>query len=200
VKRIRSQDVLDLSGYERVREEFRARLIELKRPRRIAVGSRLTFIFENYDTVLFQIQEMLRTEHTVKEEEIQAEIDVYNELIPAAYDLSATLMIEIPEADLIREELDRLIGIDERVLLEIGEASVPASFDPKQYEGDRISAVQYVRFPLGPELAERFADFEVPVSLRVVHPHYHASALIEGSSRASLAQDLEPDDEPQLTS
>ncbi len=200
MKRIRSQCVLDLAAYERIREEFRARVIEIKRPRRIAVGSRLTFIFENHDTVLFQIQEMLRTERTVKEQGIQAEIDVYNELIPAAYELSATLMIEIPEADLIREELDRLIGIDERVRLEIGEASVAASFDPKQYEGDRISAVQYIRFPLGPELAERFADFEVPVTLRVAHPHYQASAPIAGASRASLAQDLEPDNEPRPTS
>ncbi len=200
MKPVRRHDLLDLAAYERIRPEFRERVIEIKRPRRVAVGARLTFIFENRETVLFQIQEMLRTERTVKEEEIQAEIDVYNELIPGAYELSATLMIEIPEADLIREELDRLIGIDERVLLEIGEASVAASFDPKQYEGDRISAVQYVRFPLGPELAERFADFEVPVTLRVAHPHYHASAPIEGSSRASLAQDLEPDDEPQPTS
>ncbi len=199
MKRVRSEHVLDLAAYERIREKFRAHGIEIKRPRRIAVGSRLTFIFENYDTVLLQIQEMLRTERTVKEEEVQAEIDVYNELIPAAYELSATLMIEIPEADLIREELDRLIGIDERVLLEIGEVSVAASFDPKQYEGDRISAVQYLHFPLGPELAERFADLEVPVTLRVAHPHYYASAPIEGASRASLVQDLEPDDEPQPT-
>ncbi len=200
MKPVRSHDLLDLAAYERIRAEFRARVIEIKRPRRVAVGARLTFIFENRETVLFQIQEMLRTECTVKEEEIQAEIDVYNELIPGANELSATLMIEIPEADLIREELDRLIGIDERVLLEIGEASVAASFDPKQYEGDRISAVQYVRFPLGPELAERCADLEVPVTLRVAHPHYHASAPIEGASRASLVQDLEPDDEPQPTS
>ncbi len=150
--------------------------------------------------MLFQIQEMLRTERTVKEEEIQAEIDVYNELIPGPYELSATLMIEIPEADLIREELDRLIGIDEHVLLEIGEAHVPAGFDPKQYEEDRISAVQYLRFQIGPELTARFLDSEVPVTLRVAHPRSRESAPIEGASRASLARDLEPDDEPQPAS
>ncbi len=194
MKRIQIEDVLDLVAYERIRAGFRARTIELKRPRRIPVGDRLTFVFENRDTVLFQIQEMVRTERIVKQEEIQAEIDIYNELIPASCELSATLMIEIPEAALVREELDRLIGIDEHVFLEIGGASVPSSFDPKQFEQDRISAVQYVRFPLGPELAARFADPEVPVVLRVAHPNHQASAPIEGPSRASLARDLEPDD------
>ena len=187
---VRRDEVLDLTGYERIREAFLARTIALKRPRRIAVGDRLTFIFENRDTVLFQIQEMLRAERQVKEERIEDEIAVYNELVPGANELSATLMIEIPELKQIRAELDRLIGIDEHVFLDVGGESVRATFDAKQFESERIAAVQYLRFPLGPALACRFCDPTVPAALRVAHPNYRASTDLSGESRASLAADL----------
>ena len=187
---VRRDEVLDLTGYERIREAFLAKTIALKRPRRISVGDRLTFIFENRDTVLFQIQEMLRAERAVKEEKIEDEIAVYNELVPGANELSATLMIEIPELRQVRAELDRLIGIDEHVFLEVGGERVRASFDRKQFESDRISAVQYVRFPLGPALACKFCDPAVPARLRVEHPNYRESTELAGESRASLAADL----------
>jgi uncharacterized protein DUF3501 len=184
------EQVLDLVAYERIREDFLAKTIALKRPRRIFVGDRLTFIFENRDTVLFQVQEMLRAERAVKEEKILDEIAVYNELVPGANELSATLMIEIPETRQIRSELDRLIGIDEHVFLDVGDATVRASFDRKQFESDRISAVQYVRFQLGPTLACKFCDRNLPVALRVDHPNYRASTPIKGDARESLIGDL----------
>ena len=105
-------------------------------------------------------------------------------------ELSATLMIEIPETRQIRSELDRLIGIDEHVFLDVGDQSVRASFDSKQFESDRISAVQYVRFQLGPTLACKFCDRNLPVSLRVDHPNYRASTPIQGDARESLIGDL----------
>jgi len=190
---VHREDVLDLTGYERIRESFLAGIIERKRPRRIAVGDRLTFIFENRDTVLFQIQEMLRAEHAVKEEKILEEMAVYNELVPGPNELSATLMIEIPETSQIKPELQRLVGIDEHVLFEVGGASARATFDAKQFESDRISAVQYVRFPLGSELARKFCDPAVPARLRVEHPNYRASVEITGASRDSLIADLRAD-------
>ena len=187
---VRRDEVLDLVAYERSREAFLAKTIALKKPRRIGVGDRLTFIFENRDTVLFQIQEMLRAERAVKEEKILDEIAVYNELVPGANELSATLMIEIPEMRRIRAELDRLIGIDEHVFLDVGGESVRATFDPKQFESDRISAVQYVRFPLGPTLACKFCDPTVPARLRVEHPNYREATELSGESRQSLMRDL----------
>jgi hypothetical protein len=187
---VRRSEVLDLVAYEKIRPEFLERTIALKKPRRISVGDRLTFIFENRDTVLFQIQEMLRAERAVKEEKIEEEIGVYNELVPRADELSATLMIEIPETKRIRAELDRLVGIDEHVFLDIGHETVRATFDPKQFESDRISAVQYVRFPLGPTLARRFCDRNVVVQLRVDHPNYRHAGEIRGDSRESLIGDL----------
>lgn len=190
MKPITREDVLDLGSYESERESYRSRVIELKRPRRIAVGDKLTFVFENRDTVLFQIQEMVRAEKISRPEAVQAEIDVYNELVPREHELSATLMIEILESDSIRAELDRLIGIDENVFLDVGDDTVRATFDPKQHEEDRISAVQYVRFPLGPTLSARFRDHSVPVRIRVDHPNYRHAAEIRGASRGSLAEDL----------
>ena len=183
-------DLLDLVAYEKTRAQSLARIIELKRARRIGVGPELSFVFENRDTVWFQIQEMLRAERVVEESAMAEELAVYNELIPADHALSATLMIEITDPARVRETLDRLIGIDEHVFLDVGEQSLPASFDPKQFEEDRISAVQYLRFALGPELAARFADPQVPVHLRANHPNYQHSTRIEGASRASLAADL----------
>jgi hypothetical protein len=191
VKPVRIEDILDHIAYEQGRDAFRRHIIELKSPRRIPVGDKLTFIFENRDTVLFQIQEMVRAEHIVKPEKVQAEIDVYNELIPREHELSATLMIEILELSRIKAELDRLVGIDEYVYLDVGDRAVRATFDEKQLEEDRISAVQYVRFPLGPEGAAAFRDPSVPARLRVEHPNYRHSAVIDGASRESLAHDLD---------
>jgi hypothetical protein len=191
MKPVAPSEVLDIAAYERVRPEFMRKMIEHKRPRRIAVGDRLTFIFEDHDTVLFQIQELTRAERSVDPAEIAIECRIFNELVPGENELSATLMIEITGTRQIRAELDRLIGIDEHVFLEVGGSRVQARFDPKQREEDRISAVQYVRFPLGPELAARFCERATPVLLRVEHPNYRASAPIEGESRAALSADLQ---------
>lgn len=190
---IAREDVLDLVAYEKARDSFRARLMELKQARRVSVGDRLTFIFENRDTVLFQIQEMLRADRMVEEDDVQAEIDVYNERLPRPGELSATLMIEIPETEQVRPELDRLIGIDEHVHLDVGDEIVHATFDPEQLEEDRISAVQYVRFTLRPGLAERFTDPSIPIILRVVHTNYVAETALDATQRASLAEDLSLD-------
>lgn len=191
---VRREELLDLVAYEKGRDAYLASVIEYKRLRRVGVGDRLTFVFENRETVRFQIQEMLRAERIVEEAKIGEELAVYNELLPGANELSATLMIEITESRRIRAELDRLIGIDEHVFLEVGDQSVRASFDPKQFEEERISAVQYVRFPLGPELASEFRDPAVPARLWVDHPSYRASTELCGAIRASLAADLAPDE------
>jgi hypothetical protein len=190
MRKVEPSEILDLTAYEKIRADFVDKMIELKRPRRIHVGENLCFIFENRETVIFQIQEMTRAERTVDEQAIAAEVEVYNELVPGPDELSATLMIEIPDRSRIRAELDRLVGIDEHVFLDIGDETAPATFDEKQFEADRISAVQYIHFPLGPELAARFRDPSVPVRLRVDHPNYSESTPVEGASRATLAADL----------
>ena len=127
MRKVDPSEILDLTSYEKVRADFLQRMISLKRPRRIHVGEDLCFVFENRDTVIFQIQEMTRAERTVKEEGIAEEVRVYNELIPGEHELSATLMIEIVESAQIRPTLDRLAGIDEYVWLDVGDARVKAA-------------------------------------------------------------------------
>ena len=191
-------DVWDLAGYERLRDDFRRAIIALKKKRRVAVGPRVTLVFENRATLLFQVQEMLRVERIQDPRAIAREIDVYNELGPGEGELSATLFVEITDLEEIRPELDRMIGIDEHVALVVGDATVQAGFDPKQMEEDRISAVQYVRFPLGPELRAALTDPAVPVRVRIDHPAYQAEAELAPETRASLLDDLAGRDEASL--
>ena len=96
MKKVEPTEILDLTAYEKIRPGFLERMIELKRPRRVHVGEILCFIFENRDTVIFQIQEMTRAERSVSDAAVAAEVAVYNELVPRDHELSATLMIEIP--------------------------------------------------------------------------------------------------------
>lgn len=178
--------------YESVRADFRARIIALKKNRRIAVGDRVTFVFENHDTMLFQIQEMVRAERIVDLDKIREEIDVYNALVPNPGELSATLLIEITESDRIREDLIQLIGIDECVALRIGERhAVAAQFEPGRSKEDKLSAVQYVRFHFDEPQRQAFLAGNEPIRLVIEHPHYRHSAVIEPAVWQSLREDLE---------
>src|SRR5262245_30836963 len=115
--KITIDELVGLERYEQVRDQFRQQIIALKRDRRVAVGDRITFVFENHDTMLFQTQEMLRAEHIVDLDRMREELAVYNELVPAPGELSATLLIEITDSQRIREDLIALIGIDQCVSL-----------------------------------------------------------------------------------
>jgi hypothetical protein len=194
IRPVTLDEVAGLARYEAIREEFRRRIIALKRERRVPVGPEVTFVFENHDTVHFQVQEMLRAERITDLDAIREELDVYNALLPAAGELSATMLIEITEQADIEARLRRLIGIDETVRLEIGlDWVVQAAFEPGRSRADRLSAVQYVRFPLPPPARAAFRDPRVPVHLVVDHPNYRAATVIEGAIRRSLAADLDGD-------
>jgi hypothetical protein len=116
MQQIHLSEIKDLVEYEKARDAMRARVIELKKNRRVPVGDNLTFLFENRDTVLFQVQEMVRTERIVDEARIQEEIDAYDALIPGPGELSATLFIEIPDLarmsnDEVRRTINRFHGL-----------------------------------------------------------------------------------------
>ena len=193
MQKISRGDVKDLIEYEKVRDEMRRRLIALKRPRRIPVGDRLTFLFENRETVLFQIQEMIRTERMVDEEKIREEIEINNELIPGERELSATMFIEVDEPGQIREVLDRFQGIDrgDVVYFRMDERfKVPGIFEGGRSKEDKISAVHYVKFPFSEAARDAFLDVRVPVELVVDHPRYKERVKIDGEARQKLIEDL----------
>ncbi len=191
MKKITLFDVKNLYEYEKVRDRFREGIIEYKKRRRINVGNKISLLFENRETVLFQIQEMIRAERIVADEKIQEEIDVYNELLPGPGQLSATLLIEIQDQDHLKEEIDRFFGIDEdeRVYVQIGAGHrVVGGFESGHSKEDKISAVHFVRFTFTPTEIEAFRREEV--ALVVNHPNYRARATLPPEIKASLLQDL----------
>jgi hypothetical protein len=191
VRKIERDEIQNLYEYEKVREETRRRIIASKRARRVSVGDRLSFVFENRETVRFQIQEMIRAERIVADDLVQDEIDVYNALIPDAGELSATMMIEIEERARIKPELDRFMGIDagERVWLQIGhDWAIPGRFEEGHSKEDKIAAVHYVRFAL-PAGARRALAAE-PAALVVEHADYRARTALSAETRRALLDDL----------
>ncbi len=183
-------EIVGLERYERDRDEFRRRIIELKKQRRVSVGEDVTFVFENHATVLFQVQEMLRAEHITDVDKIRDEIDCYNALVPKAGELSSTMLIEITEQDQIRERLLRLQGIENAVRFEIGDSAVPGEFEAGRSKEDKLSAVQYVRFHFDAAARERFVRGDEAVRLVIDHPNYRAATVLEEPVRRSLAADL----------
>jgi hypothetical protein len=185
-------DIADLRAYERERDEFRNRIIALKRLRRIAVGPVVTLVFENRDTVRFQIQEMARAEKLISDEQIQTELDVYNPLVPEPGRLTATLFIELTSKDDLVEWLPKLVGIERSVALRFGDDRVPSTVDEahaEQLTREEVTAsVHYVRFELTPEQVERLATSEV--TLAVDHPDYAHSTVLGEETKASLLSDL----------
>jgi hypothetical protein len=191
MKKIQFDEVKNLYEYEKARDTLRAGVIALKARRRVPVGDRLSFLFENRQTVLFQIQEMVRAERIVADAAVREEIDVYNELVPEPGELSATLMIEIEDRDQIKPQLDRLMGIDsgEHVWLEIGrEPRVRGKFEEGHSKEDKLAAVHFVRFALPAPARRAFAAG--PVALVVEHPNYRARTELSTETRTALAEDL----------
>ena len=192
MKKIELDDVKNLHEYEKVRDAFRREIIALKTRRRVAVGDRLSFVFENRRTVLFQIQEMVRAERIVADHRVQDEIDVYNELIPDPGELSATMLIEIEDQSQIKPELDRFMGIDsgQHVWLQIGrDWAVPGQFEAGHSKEDKLAAVHFVRFALPAPARAAFA--REPVAVVVEHPSYRARAELSSDVRAALLEDLQ---------
>lgn len=189
-------DVRDLVAWERVRVAERARIIELKRARRVALGERLSLLFENRDTVLFQVQEMVRAERLVEPARIQAELDVYNPLLPGAGELSATLFVEIPEIARLsgaqaRREVERFRGLERDALaLVLGSQRVPARFEATTSSEERLAAVHFLRFALDAAQRAALADASCALELRVRHPGYAARARLGDETRRALLEDV----------
>ena len=158
VRPITRRDIKGPALYGPIRDDFRRHVIALKRPRRVLVGDRVALVFENRHTLTLQIEEMCRAENLVRDDQIQAEIEVYNELIPNPGELSATMFLEIEDQAHLRDELLKFLGIDESVYLKIGGHSVRGQFEEGRSKEDKISAVQYVRFPFTAEAQKDFID------------------------------------------
>jgi hypothetical protein len=192
MKPLNKGELIPYEAYERQREAFRQRIIALKAKRRITVGDTITLVFENRDTIQFQIQEMIRVERIVDPQKVQDELDVYNALLPTRGGLSATLFIELIHSDRIKDDLDRFQGIDRagRVALRAGSETVPGLFEEGHSTEDKISAVHFVKFQPSPSFIQALADPGTSASIVIDHPGYRKEADVTLDLRQEWLSDL----------
>jgi hypothetical protein len=186
-------EILGLAEYETVRERFRGRIIAEKKLRRVALGPKVSVVFENHDTMLMQIQEMLRTERITRPAAIQHEIDTYNEIVPGPDELSTTVMIEIPDKGERDAFLRDALGFERHVWLVAGGDRVQARPIDRGAPEGRTTAVHYLKFRLPPSVAEalRLDPSQVPsVAIEIDHPAYSARATLSPETVRELAEDL----------
>ncbi len=198
VRKLTVADIADARAYERERGELRTRVIEVKRRRRVAVGTIISVMFESRETMRYQIQEMARVEHILTDEGIQEELDVYNPLIPEPGELCATLFIELTSDDQMREWLPRLVGIEDAVLFRLPSANASGDIvrgtvraeHAAQLTRDQITAaVHYITFRFTPQQVAAFAD---GVTLEIDHEAYRESVVLQAATVAELRSDLLP--------
>lgn len=189
MRKVTIDDIVGLAGYEKIRQDFRRRIIELKQKRRISLGDRVSLVFENRATVIFQIQEMLRVERINDLDKIRREIATYNQLIPDSRELSATLFLEIEYPTHLREELLIFQGVEEALTLRIAARRLPARFEPGRSKEDKISAVQYVRFRFDDQALETFVSGG-KTELVIDHRNYRAAVVLQPETQRSLVEDL----------
>ena len=186
-------NILPPERYAAERREHRRRVGELKRNRRVEVGPFVTFYFECYETMWLQVQEMLHIERG-GEAQIADELAAYNPMIPNGSELSATVMIEIEDAERRHAALSRLGGIEHKMFLTIADDRVGGLADPTREntspEG-KASSVQFVKFPLSPAQKEKFRATRTRVVVGIDHENYDHMAVMPEPVRAALAKDLD---------
>jgi hypothetical protein len=184
-------DIIGKDAYEHIRDDFRRRVMKQKDTRRVAVGDHCTFLFENRDTMRYQVQEMLRAEESWNRPgALDDELEAYNALVPRRGELSATMMLEYETPEERAAMLPQFVGIDRHVHLHIGEVPPSsASFDRGQIDEHKVSSVQYIKFTLSDEQMQLLETDGVVVRLVIDHPAYRAQAVLAETARQAIAGD-----------
>jgi hypothetical protein len=190
---IARNSLLSLENYSKSRIAMRNQVIEHKKERTVPLGNHIMFLFEDELTIRYQIQEMLHIEKIFDEEGIQAELDAYLPLVPDGSNLKATMQIEYENEIERRAALGRLIGIEDRVFIQVeGEppAYAIADEDLERENDEKTSAVHFVRFELTPAMKARLRD-GAALQIGCDHPNYLVPVqTIESQARVSLLKDL----------
>jgi uncharacterized protein DUF3501 len=185
VRTVKREEILPLEAYERARAEVRSAILEAKRRRRVHVGQHLTLLFENTATIRYQIQEMVKAERMVKEEEIRHELETYNALLGGRGELGATLLIEITDPADRDEKLRRWLGLPAHLYLKLEDGTkVRPTFDARQIGVERLSSVQYLKFDV---------QGRVPVAAGSDLPALVLEDPLSPEQREALRQDLAAD-------
>ena len=192
-RKLTLDDISDLRAYERERDAVRAHVLDLKRRRRVAIGTLVTVTFENRDTMRYQIQEMARVEKLITDEDIQVELDAYNPLIPEKGQLCATLFLELTSDEQVREWLSRLVGIEGSLVLRLSDGTEVRALTEEGHASQLTresvtAAVHYVRFELDDAQIEAAATG--PVVLALDHPAYDEAVGLASGTVEELLTDL----------
>ncbi len=193
MRKLTNADIKDLREYERERKDFLTEIIGMKKKRRISLGELMTIVFENASTMRFQIQEMARAEKMLRDEQIEHEIETYNELIPNDGELVGTLFIEITDPNRLREWLPKLTRIQDHVAVDVGNELIHAEeIDVERLtrEEELTSTVHYLRFRFTDAQQRAFAAG--PVAIVVNHPSYQARTVLTDDQRDQLVTDFAP--------
>jgi len=185
-------DLMNIIEYEKVRNDYRSELMDYKKKRRISLGPNITITFENRKTMKFQIQEMMRAERMVHDNQIQEEIDVYNSLLPLVNGLSATLFIEVTDEAQIRPVLNQFIGLTEgkAIYFEIEDQKIYAEFETGREKSNKISSVHYIQFDLDEKNMTDFLNDGIAVAITIDYNDYQCSEILTKTMRSSLIEDL----------
>ena len=192
MRKIDRASLMTLEAYARERERFRVKVIAHKRNRTVHLGDHVTLLFEDDLTIRYQLQEMLHAERIFEKEDIQGELDTYNPLVPDGRNLKATMMIEFTDVDERRRGLAKLIGIEDRVWIQIqGFERVWATADEdlERSNDQKTSAVHFLRFELSEVMALALKNGS-ELALGVDHPRYQARLDTAPAVRDALSKDM----------
>jgi hypothetical protein len=193
MQKLTPADLLSLERYSRERADIRARVIAHKRNRQVNVGPNTMWLFEDRQTVQYQVQEMLRTERIFEAEGIAEELSAYNPLIPDGSNWKVTFLIEYPDAEIRRVQLERLKGVEDRCWVQVaGEERVFAIADEDLERENEVktSAVHFLRFELSDAMKAKLKG-GAALSLGIDHPNYqHQIPSAPENIRAALITDL----------
>ena len=182
MKRVERSEILDYVTYGEQRDAIRDSALRAKSVRRVLVGEYFTFLFENHETVLYQVQEMMRIEQIVKEDDIQHELDTYNELIHPAGTVGCTLMVGIDDEALRDEKLQQWMGLNDHIYAKLPDGALAApTWDVRQVGDTRLSSVQYLSFELGPR---------APLAIGIKMLGIEAETVLSEAQQEALQADL----------
>ena len=194
MKKLTRQDLMSLEQYASERKRLRSEVIAHKQQRNVQVGPNMTWCFEDYTTIRYQVLEMLRAERIFESDGIQAEIDAYNPLIPDGRNWKVTLLLEFPDPELRRIALEKLIGVEDRCWIRVSEMErvfAVADEDMERENDEKTSAVHFLRFELSPSMAEAMKG-AASLSIGVDHQEYrHLLSPLPRPIRDSLSLDLD---------
>ncbi|MGH8258939.1 MAG: DUF3501 family protein [Steroidobacteraceae bacterium] len=192
-ERLEPSDLLSLEQYARERSAFRARVIEHKKTRQLAVGPNTTWCFEDRLTIQYQVQEMLRAERIFEPEGVAEELAAYNPLIPDGANWKVTLLIEFPDAEERQRQLQALKGIERRCWVQADgfeRVYAIADEDLERESAEKTSSVHFLRFELVPPMCAALKGGR-DLAVGIDHDQYrHAIAPVREPARSVLIADL----------